>query len=806
MPRPSTAYFCATLALSCPAAHAACDLSPGAGDDTYTCDSGSASGLVDLSGNNRLVFPAGSTAVVSGPISFGDGADSALIEGGTLQGALSQGGGIDDFVMTGGTLASLAQGDGRDTFNMSGGTLLGAFEDGDVAYFSGGSIGRVDMKLDNNLFDMSGGTIIGNLVTGLGQDTILLSGGQIGGNISTSAGDDLIRISGGELRGNLLASVGNDTVQWAGGSVLGSLDLGPGDDQLTLAGLGSAALAAPPRYDGGLGSDSLVISASQPLGAARYLNFERISLQDGSLWRFDDTLTLGDSASLSGSLTIAEQSTLASAGGSVAALSGLASVVNAGTLDLSASGAHAGDTFTVLGNYQGAGGTLVLQSVLAGDGSPSDALVVSGGTLSGQTLLRVSNLGGGGAATGADGIAVVQAVNGASSSPGAFTLGAPLAAGAYQYHLFRGGVSAGSENNWYLRSSVVGPTAGEAPTVAAEGVGISAASGALIEAVPVLPSAAAGESIPLYRMEAPLYAAVPGVAQGLLRLAVGSFHERHGQPQATLRSASWGRLIGEQSRQRWAGAAQPRFAGRSSGFQVGQDVFTGTLGSGQQQAGVFAGTLRGRGAVQGFHDGWANSRAGRLSLRSDQLGAYWTWQSQQGLYVDAQLATSRFDGKARSDRGLALNLAGHGQVASVEAGVPWRLGTLQLEPQAQLIASRVALDRKADAVSTVGFAAGTAWQGRLGLRLSPAGNPSRRLQPWLRADLTHTLAGHDSVTYASSDRLSSQRRASRADLLAGATWALTAELAWVASVGYSQQLDSQPQASHWASLGVRLSW
>lgn len=64
-----------------------------------------------------------------------------------------------------GTIASLQQGGDFDKFFMSGGTITGAFEEGDEAKMTGGTIGRVDMKLANNVFDMSGGTIIGNLVT-----------------------------------------------------------------------------------------------------------------------------------------------------------------------------------------------------------------------------------------------------------------------------------------------------------------------------------------------------------------------------------------------------------------------------------------------------------------------------------------------------------------------------------------------------------------------------------------------------------------------------------------------------------------
>ncbi|WP_246094214.1 autotransporter outer membrane beta-barrel domain-containing protein, partial [Mesorhizobium norvegicum] len=38
-----------------------------------------------------------------------------------------------------------------------------------------------------------------------------------------------------------------------------------------------------------------------------------------------------------------------------------------------------------------------------------------------------------------------------------FALDAPVAAGAFEYYLFKGGVSAGSEENWYLRSTLNTP-------------------------------------------------------------------------------------------------------------------------------------------------------------------------------------------------------------------------------------------------------------------------------------------------------------------------------------------------------------
>ncbi|EGH48373.1 Outer membrane autotransporter barrel, partial [Pseudomonas syringae pv. pisi str. 1704B] len=91
------------------------------------------------------------------------------------------------------------------------------------------------------------------------------------------------------------------------------------------------------------------------------------------------------------------------------------------------------------------------------DASASDRLVVAQGRISGSTRMIVSNSGGLGALTRGNGIEVVQAINGATSESSAFSLQNPLSAGAYQYYLFKGGATAGSENSWFLRSAVIAP-------------------------------------------------------------------------------------------------------------------------------------------------------------------------------------------------------------------------------------------------------------------------------------------------------------------------------------------------------------
>jgi len=108
-------------------------------------------------------------------------------------------------------------------------------------------------------------------------------------------------------------------------------------------------------------------------------------------------------------------------------------------------------TLTVT-NYVGEGGGIALNTYLGTDGSPSDRLVIDGGTATGTTTVIARDTGGGGALTTGDGILVIDAANGGTTAPGAFTGFAT--AGPYEYLLVRGGSTPGSENDWFLSSSL----------------------------------------------------------------------------------------------------------------------------------------------------------------------------------------------------------------------------------------------------------------------------------------------------------------------------------------------------------------
>ena len=792
-------WISAPFLLPVPAAMAACTLTPTAGDDAYVCDSGTSPGLTDLSGNNSLTMPANGGGLISGDVTFGTGVDRIVINAnGVIDGDVEQGSAADDFVMNGGRILSLAQGDGLDTFLMTGGTIVDAFEDGDIATMTGGTIGRVDMKLDDNVFDMSGGNIIGNLVTGFGQDTIILSAGRIGGNVSVSGGNDSITVSGGEILGEVRASAGDDQFQWSGGLIHSAVLMGDGSDTALLSNLDETLLATTPSVDGGLGQDALTFSGSTSSTGARYLNWETINLTQGSQLDLDDTLTLGDSATATGTLSIDSGSTLTSTQGVIAPFTAgqLATLNNAGVVDLAQGNTRTNDTLTIQGNYVGNNGQLHLQTVLGADNSPSDKLVVNGGTLTGSTAITVTNLGGTGAQTTQGGIEVVQAQGGAVSDSGAFSLAQAVSAGAFDYRLFRGGAP-GNENSWYLSSTLVaGPVAAPSPTL------------------PVLPAAVPGAvPIPLYRPEVPTWSVLPPAAAQLTLMALGTFHDRQGDQRLLTENgafgAGWGRVYGKDLDQTWAGTVTPRFDGSIKGFQVSNDLYSSPLSSGQtQRIGFFVGHTELNGDVDGFNLGFKGRRAGKIELDGDSYGLYWTLTDPSGGYVDAVVMGTRLDGDNRSERGLEIDNRGHALTLSAEAGYPFAVTTdWVLEPQVQIIHQKVSLDTQDDGVSKVEFDSDSAWTGRLGARLKGryqvSGMP---VEPYLRANLWHTFSGTDTVTFDDTERVETQQRASTGDLGVGVIVSLAPTVSVYAAADYSTNLDSSQQRSVAGNLGVRISW
>ena len=105
-------------------------------------------------------------------------------------------------------------------------------------------------------------------------------------------------------------------------------------------------------------------------------------------------------------------------------------------------------TLTV-GSYFGNGASLTLNTMLGASNSPTDQLIVNGGSASGLTALTIKNAGGAGALTTGAGIPVVVATNGGTTAPGAFQLANTPVVGGFAYSLGRNSVN----QDWYLTSS-----------------------------------------------------------------------------------------------------------------------------------------------------------------------------------------------------------------------------------------------------------------------------------------------------------------------------------------------------------------
>ncbi len=340
------------------------------------------------------------------------------------------------------------------------------------------------------------------------------------------------------------------------------------------------------------------------------------------------TLVVGDSANPSaalsggGPITVASSATLGGYGsvtgfvtnsGTIAAGNGtpgfgtsptgtftiIGSLLNQGTVNL-ASDPVVGNVLEVRGNYVGAGGTMNVNTVLGSDNSPSDKLVISGGTASGNTSVHVANAGGPGALTFANGIPLVQAVNGGTTTTSAFELANGFVdAGLVEYRLFRGGLNGSSPNDWFLRSDfVVPPTPTPEPTPS-----------------PDLPVNPPSEPLPagVYPIIGPRVATdsvVQPMARELGLTMLGTLHERIGDT-LTVENAGpdaegwgrsgWARFFGQQIDNRYESFTEPSINGRIYGVQAGFDVWRGSFIPGHHDAaGVYFAYGNAAGDVNGL--------------------------------------------------------------------------------------------------------------------------------------------------------------------------------------------------------------
>lgn len=383
-----------------------------------------------------------------------------------------------------------------------------------------------------------------------------------------------------------------------------------------------------------------------------------------------------------------------------------------------------GDTLEIKGNYAGSAGMLSFDTVLEDDSSATDLLKISGDT-SGDTQVKVNNLGGAGAQT-IEGIKVIDVMG---ASAGRFTLVGDyvhngeqaMVAGAYAYKLQQGGVSTPTDGDWYLRSILK----------------------------PLDPSTPVDVLKPLYQAGVPTYESYP---QALLTLnSIGTLQQRVGNrfwagagnqgaaitqgnsladagkyvaknglwvgsdnsivnsmgsvgsTEETAVSADthtekqgvWLRVEGAHSKiEPRSSMSETNYDQNQFKLQVGVDQPIYEDDNGVLIGGVFAQYLHGKTKVHSDHGD------GEISTNGYGVGATLTWYGERGLYVDSQAHATWYSSDLSSrlaGRDLVSNNDGFGYALSVEGGQRFAIDEAwSWTPQAQLVYSHVDFDHFTD--------------------------------------------------------------------------------------------------------------
>jgi fibronectin-binding autotransporter adhesin len=719
--------------------------------------------------------------------------------GGVVVGAASTGVGTlnitDAGVLT--TLA-LAEGAGSGTVNFDNGTLIATADN--LAFITGFEAGDLNIANGGALIDDAGFTVLADSpFTGVGALTKQGSGTLIMTGDSTYTGgttieDGTLQLGNGGTTGSIIGDVtDNGTLVFDRSDVYTFEGVISGSGHVVQLGSGTTVLTAVSPYSGTttVTAGTLAVGDAVNPGAA---------LTGGGATRVASGATLGGYGRVNGTVTN----------------NGTVAVANA----ISAFGSEANGTFTIGGtlinnglaqvggtgigntlmvnNYVGNSGTLALNTYLGTDGSPSDLLAINGGTATGTSSLLITNVGGAGALTLGNGILVVDALNGATTSSSAFTLGSRVIAGPYEYTLHRGARDGSSTEDWYLRSTAWLSNGAD------------------------------------YRQEVSLYSALPSMTQVYGRELLGTLHQRVGEQEQLSCGCAfnpsgddtvngvWGRVINVRGKQGdgdlYGTGAQ--FDYKLSALQLGVDLYRHQEDDGRRDHVGIYGSI---GRLNGNVEHYTGERAGTNSFDAYSLGAYATHYGASGWYVDSVLQGTWYENvKAQSSRNLmasspvdvGLESKGFGVAASIEVGYPLELtDNWILEPQAQVVYQRVALNSASDVAANVRFAPATSMAERIGARLSTTreldrGVESRQITPWVTANLWHESRGDNKTEISSEDGFvpfHSKLGGSWAEVGAGVTGQITRNTSVFAHASYEFGLDGDRQANSYA-VGVRVNW
>jgi outer membrane autotransporter protein len=412
--------------------------------------------------------------------------------------------------------------------------------------------------------------------------------------------------------------------------------------------------------------DANIANGLSGSGRIYQLNGRSIFTQDSSAFNGETQVSNGF-LKIQGSLF---GNTSIGANGTIEGTGTLFNVNNAGKLspgqasDATSSLTDRIGTLNIAGDYTGAGGTVMIDAVLGGDGSLSDRVKIAGNSL-GRSQIAVNNIAGIGAPTN-EGIKVIE-IDG--TSDGVFSLEGDyrrngenhIVAGAYAYRLLKNGIATPADGDWYLRS-------------------------------------ASEDGTPVYQPGTALYQSYPQTLLALSQLP--AFRDRRGdqisghndnhsknavsQDDATdINYGFWSRLDVE--RQRIAGRSQTvssEYTQIYTRLSAGVDLPIYEGENAQIAAGLNLSHINSLTKV--------TSDFGNGDIETDGygIGSSLTWQDHNGAYLDTQAHLKWFDSDFAShltDALLARDIDAASYAVSIEGGRKLQLRPgLSVTPQAQL--------------------------------------------------------------------------------------------------------------------------
>ncbi|EGT4254697.1 autotransporter outer membrane beta-barrel domain-containing protein [Citrobacter amalonaticus] len=413
-------------------------------------------------------------------------------------------------------------------------------------------------------------------------------------------------------------------------------------------------------------------------------------------------------------------------------------VTNSGNIILNNSVTSAGNTLTINGDYAGHGGTLSLGTVLGGDSSLTDKLVITGNA-TGTTYVHVNNENGSGALLH-EGIKIIET---GSSTPEAFVQQGRIVAGSYEYHVKQGTASGSDRNNWYLTHQADTPDPEDSPDVIDND-----------RPAPGEPS----DAVNLYRPEGGSYASNLAAANTLFNTRLqdrqgGSWYTDPATGERHMTSL-WLRTSGGHSKGRMSDDQNTSSSNRVV-VQLGGALLQGSVnGTDSYQLGVMAGYGKQDNDIHNSLSGYGS----RGEVSGYSAGLYGTWYQnavdKTGLYVDSWVLYNWFDNTVKGDELAQESYKSKGLTASLESGYAFQMGSFKalgdwesnvyIRPQAQVTWMGVKANDHTEKNGTrVQGQGDNNIQTRLGMRLYAKGKSSaekgtvREFEPFIEANWIH---------------------------------------------------------------------